>query len=119
MRTAFAPKLASAVAVCRALAGLPVRATVLFSSTAALFGAPGQGNYAAANAALEALAGARSVQGQHALAIRWGAWAAGEACRLLSWTTEVIYGQYVEIETRDNTVMLFKPLKAVQHILCL
>lgn len=79
MRTAFAPKLASTAAVGRAMAGLPVRATVLFSSTAALFGAPGQGNYAAANAALEAWAAERSLQGQHALAIRWGAWAAGDS----------------------------------------
>jgi hypothetical protein len=59
------------------MVGLPVRATVLFSSTAALFGAPGQGNYAAANAALEAWAADQSQQGQSALAVQWGAWAAG------------------------------------------
>ncbi len=53
-------------------------ASVQFSSAASLFGAPGQGNYAAANAALEAHSAAATSMGIRQMAIQWGAWAAGK-----------------------------------------
>lgn len=47
---------------------------VVFSSLAALTGAPGQGNYAAANAYVDALMLNRKNQGLPALTINWGGW---------------------------------------------
>lgn len=47
---------------------------VLFSSGAAFLGSSGQGNHAAANAFMDALAHYRKAAGQKALGINWGAW---------------------------------------------
>lgn len=47
-------------------------AFVLFSSASSIFGNPGQGNYAAANAFLDSLAHYRRAAGLPALAVNWG-----------------------------------------------
>ena len=78
-RLVMAPKASSAAAMACAAALLPVASTVQFSSSASLFGAPGQANYVAANAALEAHTLAAAARGVPSMVVQWGAWAAGMA----------------------------------------
>ena len=78
IRAVFAPKLEAAQKWQQALVQQPVQGQVLFSSVAAMLGAPGQLNYAAGNAAMDGLASSWRQQGQAGVSsIQWGGWAGG------------------------------------------
>ncbi|MDJ0388093.1 SDR family NAD(P)-dependent oxidoreductase [Roseomonas sp. E05] len=68
----LAPKLTAARHLDRLTRRDPVALFLLFSSATTAMGNPGQANYVAANAALEALARRRRAEGLPALAVGWG-----------------------------------------------
>lgn len=75
LQQAIQPKVAGGWNLHRLTADAPLDFFLLFSSVASVFGSPGQANYAAGNAGLDALAHRRRTEGLPATVVNWGPWA--------------------------------------------
>lgn len=76
LQEVFAPKVAAVQLLDELTRPLDLDAFVVCSSAAGTFGAAGQANYAAANAALDAACRRRALAGAPALSLAWGPWVA-------------------------------------------
>jgi acyl transferase domain-containing protein/acyl carrier protein len=72
--TVFGPKVSAALHLHELTRDADLAGFVLFSSSAAVMGSPGQGSYAAANTVLDALAAARAAVGLAGQSLAWPAW---------------------------------------------
>ena len=100
----FVPKLVGAWNLDRLLPDLDL--FVLFSSISATMGFPGMGNYASANAGLDAVAAARRARGVHGLSIQWGPWL----------STGMHAGELAERNTAELERQGIKPLTAADGV---
>lgn len=81
LRSVYTPKVNGAAQLSATTKHQPVIHTIYCSSLSAQLGTPGQSNYAAANAALDAQAQHATNRGLAVGAVLWGPWASGMALR--------------------------------------
>ncbi|MEE1824850.1 type I polyketide synthase [Streptomyces sp. BE20] len=109
LRTVQRAKADGAWHLHRATAHLDLAAFVLFSSAVGLLGNPGQANYGAANARLDAIAQHRAVRGLPAVSLAWGHWAeaGGMAAGLTAAETERLAATGLAPMTNEQALTLF------------
>jgi pimaricinolide synthase PimS1 len=110
----FAPKAEAAWHLHELTAGLNLSAFVLFSSLAGVFGGPGQGNYAAANSFLDALALQRQGEDLPATSIAWGLWESGMGAKLGEADLSRIRRSGIELLSDERGLELFDQALAAE-----
>ncbi len=105
---AYDPKAMGAWLLHQAMLEQPLEFFVLFSSLGSLLPAAGQGNYAAGNACLDALAAYRRSLGLPALSINWGPWSVGMVEKLQ--LTDIFETNGIDIITPAVGMRLFEHL---------
>jgi acyl transferase domain-containing protein/acyl carrier protein len=107
----MAPKVAGAWHLHTLTQNLNIDFFVCFSSVAAMLGSPGQGNYAAANAFMDALVHHRQQLGLPGSSINWGPWAeSGMAAALGRREQSRLEAQGIKPITRDRCLSVLGEL---------
>jgi acyl carrier protein len=114
MKTVMAPKVGGTWNLHNATLNLPLDFFVLFSSAVSLLGSPGQGNYAAASAYLDAFAYYRRNLGLPALSINWGPWA---EVGLASQATERLKEQNASTQHLIKVISIDQGLAVLEQLL--
>jgi acyl transferase domain-containing protein/acyl carrier protein len=104
LQAVMAPKMSGAWNLHALTLNEPIDFFVLFSSVVSCLGSPGQGNYAAANAFLDALAQYRRSQGRPALSINWGPWSGVGLAAAQSNRGERLMGRGLESITPEQGI---------------
>jgi phthiocerol/phenolphthiocerol synthesis type-I polyketide synthase A len=128
LRQVMWPKVSGGQALHEALPPGTLDFFYLTASAATVFGVPGQGSYAAANAYLDALARARHRRGCHSLSLDWVAWrglgfaasaqvVAQELQRLGSreLTQQEAFAAWEHVDTYDVAQAIVVPVRGVPH----
>ena len=116
-QTVLRPKVEGAWNLHQAVQGMPLDFFVLFSSAASLLGSPGQSNYAAANAFLDALAHRRRQQGQAAQTLNWGPWQGDGLATQHQNTMQRFSTRGVQSFAPDQGIRLFEAILGQRAIL--
>lgn len=114
MKKVMAPKTTGTWNLHEASLHQPVDFFVMFSSAVSVLGSPGQGNYAAANAYMDAMAHFRQSLGLPALSINWGPWA---EVGLAAAATEKLKEQNVSTQHLIKVIELEQGMDALDHLL--
>ncbi|MEU8976905.1 SDR family NAD(P)-dependent oxidoreductase, partial [Streptomyces monashensis] len=109
------PKVDAALNLHELTADKNLTAFVLFSSAAGTLGNPGQGNYAAANTFLDALAAHRTANGLPAQSLAWGLWGGGMAGELSQADIDRMNSTGVHALTPEQGLALFDTASALQE----
>ena len=109
--TVAAPKITGTWHLHQLTQDLELDHFVCFSSMASLLGSPGQGNYAAANAFMDALMHLRHAQGLPGLSINWGPWGqAGMAAQLSALDQQRMIDQGIEAILPEQGLQILEEL---------